>query len=420
MTKKHVFPILAVALALVSGSLLAFAIRASHPRHEVFPGSGSADASRYYTFSDRKGGRSSVRILSWAPALRYVFILREGASQPFAGVGIRLASGKDQPGQDVVDLSSFDSLHIVARSSLASNQRVTMLSFVPGYTWPEDALTHRYVVQFRPFPQAAAQLSLPLRGFSIPSWWYYYNHAPGSVTAEKGFDRMRFLEFQSADGHPWGIADTVEISRIYLTGRRPGILYASLGGCALAWLLFFLALANRRFFEERRFRTLLRSSARVAVRSQKHVEQEKVLGYLREKYSDPELSIEKMALEVGINKKKISALLQDSIGNNFKTFLNELRLQEATRLLRETDLNITEIAFNVGYRNVTHFNRVFRAKHEQSPKEFRKEGAASSGKTQPDGEEEPGSKEPRSSGGGAKDATILPVGGGVGAAKSES
>lgn len=374
MTKKHLFPILAVVLALVSGLVLACAMRASHPRHEVFPGAGEADASRYYTFSDRKGGRSSVRILSWAPTLRYVFTLREGASQPFAGVGVRLAPSKAQPGQDVVDLTSFDSLHIVARSSLASNQRVTMLSFVPGYTWTEDALTHRYIVQFRPFPKVAAPLSLSLQGFSIPSWWYYYNHAPGSVTADKGFDRMRFLEFQSAEGHPWEVPDTVEISRIYLTGRRLGILYASLGGCAAAWLLFFLALANRRFFEERRFRTLLRSSARVAVKSQKVLEQEKVLGYLREKYNDPDLSIEKMALEVGINKKKISVLLQDSIGNNFKTFLNELRVQEAARLLRETDLNITEIAFNVGYRNVTHFNRVFRAKHDQAPKEFRKDG----------------------------------------------
>jgi 2-isopropylmalate synthase len=46
-------------------------------------------------------------------------------------------------------------------------------------------------------------------------------------------------------------------------------------------------------------------------------------------------------------------------------------MNEATRLLKESDLQIAEIADAVGYNNIQHFNRVFKEIYDISPKSFR-------------------------------------------------
>ena len=70
--------------------------------------------------------------------------------------------------------------------------------------------------------------------------------------------------------------------------------------------------------------------------------------------------------------EQLSAILKEEVGSTFKGYLTDLRLSEATRALGETDLQVTEIAFRVGFGNVSHFNRVFKERFEITPVEFRK------------------------------------------------
>jgi AraC-like DNA-binding protein len=52
--------------------------------------------------------------------------------------------------------------------------------------------------------------------------------------------------------------------------------------------------------------------------------------------------------------------------------LNKLRLTESARLLAEQDsATIQEIAFSVGYGNVSYFNRLFKEEYGSTPKAFR-------------------------------------------------
>ena len=75
---------------------------------------------------------------------------------------------------------------------------------------------------------------------------------------------------------------------------------------------------------------------------------------------------------MGIHERKISAIIKKKTDLNFKQFLNKLRIAEAKRLLLETDLQISEIAFKVGYGNASHFNRVFKLSENCAPNDFRK------------------------------------------------
>jgi AraC-like DNA-binding protein len=56
----------------------------------------------------------------------------------------------------------------------------------------------------------------------------------------------------------------------------------------------------------------------------------------------------------------------------FKQYLNIVRITEARRLLMDTDRQISEIAFAVGYNYPTTFNRIFKEVTGISPSDFRK------------------------------------------------
>ena len=62
-----------------------------------------------------------------------------------------------------------------------------------------------------------------------------------------------------------------------------------------------------------------------------------------------------------------------STGKTFIRYVNELRVGHACRLLIETEFSIAEICYQVGFNNVSNFNRRFRELHLMSPKQYRHE-----------------------------------------------
>jgi AraC-like DNA-binding protein len=58
-------------------------------------------------------------------------------------------------------------------------------------------------------------------------------------------------------------------------------------------------------------------------------------------------------------------------GINFTDYLSRVRVEKAKNLLLNPNLRISEIAFEVGFQSLTHFNRVFKNIVGQSPSEYR-------------------------------------------------
>jgi len=57
-------------------------------------------------------------------------------------------------------------------------------------------------------------------------------------------------------------------------------------------------------------------------------------------------------------------------GQSFTAFLQQYRLEFCRRLLAEGNLSITEAAFEAGFQNLSHFNRLFRERWNETPREF--------------------------------------------------
>lgn len=72
-----------------------------------------------------------------------------------------------------------------------------------------------------------------------------------------------------------------------------------------------------------------------------------------------------------MSKEAFCRFFKERTGKTFTEFLNQIRIQEACKLLLETDLSISEIAFQVGFQNLSYFNRTFRKLQGVTPKGFR-------------------------------------------------
>jgi len=60
-------------------------------------------------------------------------------------------------------------------------------------------------------------------------------------------------------------------------------------------------------------------------------------------------------------------------GKNFTRFVNEIRIVHACKLLTETQQSISDISFESGFNNISHFNRCFKEVTTKSPFEYRKQ-----------------------------------------------
>jgi len=96
-----------------------------------------------------------------------------------------------------------------------------------------------------------------------------------------------------------------------------------------------------------------------------------ISAYIEENYMK-HLTLDMLAQKVSMNKFRFCKAFKEQVGQTFISYLNNIRIKNATEFLRKDDLNITEIAYVVGYKNVVHFDRVFKDIHGVPPREYRK------------------------------------------------
>ena len=104
----------------------------------------------------------------------------------------------------------------------------------------------------------------------------------------------------------------------------------------------------------------------------------KTAAYVREHCLDGDISLSSTAEALGISTKQVSRLLRMEVDMTFKEYLLHLRMSAAQNFLREEGLSIAETAGRVGYFNISHFIKCFKAYTGMTPGEWKK---LSSGRT---------------------------------------
>jgi len=109
------------------------------------------------------------------------------------------------------------------------------------------------------------------------------------------------------------------------------------------------------------------------------VELERFMNHERP-YLDPELTLESLSQQTGIDKRHISQVVNDKLLKNFNQYINDYRVLDAMDILDQVDkdLRIFEVMYDVGFNTKSSFNLSFKQFTGETPTNYRKKCLARS------------------------------------------
>ncbi len=108
----------------------------------------------------------------------------------------------------------------------------------------------------------------------------------------------------------------------------------------------------------------------VKVKGNNDVLMEKIMKCVNENLSNPDFDVEMMTKEVGISRAQLHRKMKEMTGISTSEFIRNLRLEQAARLIREKKINITQVAYSVGFNNQAHFSTIFKKHFGVTPTEY--------------------------------------------------
>lgn len=97
----------------------------------------------------------------------------------------------------------------------------------------------------------------------------------------------------------------------------------------------------------------------------------RIQAYIDENYGDPSLCLSRISDLFHISESYFSFLFKKTVGVNFSTYLEQVRMTQAKHLLETTNIKITDLYVAVGYNNLTSFRRAFKKKYGVAPNALR-------------------------------------------------
>lgn len=101
----------------------------------------------------------------------------------------------------------------------------------------------------------------------------------------------------------------------------------------------------------------------------------RILEHIRRHLFEPGLSLASIASRLHISESYLSRIFKEQEGENLSSYIERSRLEEAVRLLRESDLGVATVAERTGYASDAAFRRAFKRVYGISPNEYRNAAA---------------------------------------------
>jgi len=129
-------------------------------------------------------------------------------------------------------------------------------------------------------------------------------------------------------------------------------------------------LSIRESLKEKYTTTMVLEPTNIMVSSPDEKFLKRVIDVVEENISDSELDIEKFSQKVGISRMQLYRKLQALTNMTVKEFIRHIRLKRATQLLDQQKLNISEIAYEVGFKDLSHFRKCFKREYGMSASDY--------------------------------------------------
>ena len=97
----------------------------------------------------------------------------------------------------------------------------------------------------------------------------------------------------------------------------------------------------------------------------------KVMRFIVDNYNAPDLSLTSVAQQNNISYHYLSHLFGQESNTTFSGFLNRIRIEMASQLLKDKSLPVGEVSYSCGFQDSGYFSKVFKKVHGVSPVEYR-------------------------------------------------
>ena len=103
-------------------------------------------------------------------------------------------------------------------------------------------------------------------------------------------------------------------------------------------------------------------------RDQKFLEQ--AIRIVEDKMTDPEFGAKEFVREMGMSRSLLHKKLTVLTDQSATEFINHFRLKKSLKLLKHADMNISEVAYSVGFNDPKYFSRIFSKQYGNAPSEY--------------------------------------------------
>ncbi|MDQ2076771.1 AraC family transcriptional regulator [Marinimicrobium sp. ABcell2] len=366
-----------LGLLIVSAFAAYLCVQRAFLQWPLLPADTSAIPWEAETESDRnRGGLSTVEIHDASYSLDFELFLSPAVDYAQASLSLVF---KDQSGEPTLkDLASFDRLTFNVKCAPSNVLGFTVFTFDRQLTEPGDYFTYRAPSAYFSCSDQWREVEVDLTRLEMPQWWLDAFEIDLSM---KGYDLAKVAKvmFGSTFQSPMETDSRVQVNELTLHGRDWRYMYLLAMLLLVAWAVFGVwlfrqhtkALVSDLRSKLHKDRPLV-AYQQLSVEPKRDKDKDAILRFMATEYSNPDLNLEGMGAAIGVSRTKINDILKAELGFTFTGYLNKLRLTEAARLLAEApEASVSEIAYSVGYKNVSYFNKLFKDEYSCTPRTFK-------------------------------------------------
>ncbi len=331
-------------------------------KFSMFPFTEDFVAKGYEDHADKGNSEAELKT-NPEQSLELTYTLGGKFEYPYVGIAL----SKKNPKQ-YFDINDYSSVSLKIKAEHTKIIRINIKTYCEKFSNIENSNSYMSNVYELKYSPEEEEYEIPLKEFSTPDWWYRDNQID-SIGSKMNcaFSNTQSVEIENCAFLPTGIKDKITLSSFAFTAENLYYLYTLIIGLILSIIAFLIG------YTKKKKTVFVTYQPTPEINNGNDALEKKVFDYIAANYSNPELSLSLINKETGYNENKISAIIKTKYNQSFKQYINNIRMTEAKRLLNESEANISEIAYSIGYNNVTHFNRVFKSETGIAPGDYRKQ-----------------------------------------------
>lgn len=296
-------------------------------------------------------------------SVSFSFKIGDKNKYPYVGVMIHHDSMKS------FDISSYYAIKCVFDLTNVSKFLLVVNASVKEINGKETNLLRNHNTEVF-IPSKNRTTITPLKNLYVPDYWYRNrNLMPSQFVDKPDWKNMKTINIENSESHKRNVKYDIIVKDISLI-RSMVPFYISLSIWIISLIIIWYLVYKKRSVSGSNERI---EYSTLNVDDNSTEEYNRIVNYLNNRFTESELAIAQVSKDIGVSQRKISSLLKENNKGTFKTYLNDIRLNEAKRLIITSDKKVSEISFLVGYNYQSHFTSLFSKKFKKTPSQMRNE-----------------------------------------------